>query len=151
MIRLMEYEALHELVHHDAKQAWPHVLAFIERNGGSADQQSQLIGDVVFSEALPDLINDIEQAFAGSERFQKVIMWSSPEFGGRGGAEVERLWRLVDEAERRHAYVREVDSLEKAPRFSFGAWWAAMTGKAIIYRVRSRPKGTSGGSEWPDS
>ncbi|MCC6618001.1 MAG: hypothetical protein IT341_03055 [Chloroflexi bacterium] len=136
-MRRLEYEELHELVHRDAKLAWPHVLALIERNRGSADHQVQLIGDIVFSDALPDLIDDIERAFAESERFQRVIMWTSPEFGGRGGPEVDRLWKLVDEAERRHAYVREVDSLEKPPRFGIAGWWAALTGKAVIYRLRS--------------
>lgn len=138
MMRRMEYEELHQLVHRDAKQAWPHALAFIERDGGSAEDRGQLISDIVYSAALPELMDNVERAFANSERFQQAILWSSPEFGGRGGPEMDRLWKLVDEAERRNAHVYEVDSLERPPRFRIGAWWASMRGKSVIYRVRRR-------------
>jgi hypothetical protein len=142
MIRRVDYEALHEMVHRNAKEAWPQVLAFIERGGGSELEGSHFIGDIAFSDALPGLIDDIERAFARSARLQKAILWSSAELGGIAGPEIDRLWKLVEEAERRHAVVREFDFLDKRPRFSFVEFWASLTGKAIIHRLRTeRPSG----------
>lgn len=74
------------------------VVALIEADG-HWESQATLLEDLVYSEQLPRLIDSIEELAQQSERFRRALVSSRDALGGRGGPEVERIFKLIDDAE----------------------------------------------------
>ncbi len=138
-LRLVDYEQLHRLAHDDPRAAWLEIVALIER-GAPWDQQSDLLGDVVFSDALPELIEDVEHAFHRSSRFQRALLTAHAGLGGKAGPEMDRIDSLVQLAERRHAVIVEFEPGKRPPRLTVRQWFAVnIGGKILSHRVLERP------------
>lgn len=98
---------LHDLVHRDPVAAWPEVVRVIER--GRYDLDYPLLEDVIYSDHLPELIDQIETAARKSKRFRRHPMDIGPGLGGKGGPGMERIFSLVGCAEAEFAVVVEFD------------------------------------------
>jgi hypothetical protein len=137
----MRQDELHKLVHRDPLAAWPHVVESIEA-GREGDKHYLLVEDLVYSNALPALIDQIEAQAGRSERFRLALLNAAASLGGRGGAEMDRIWRLIDAAEAELATVIEFD--DESELQSLRALWettkAAPHNKMVIFRRRDRHK-----------
>ncbi len=137
----MDYEQIHQLAHNDPRAAWPHIVALIDRRAPWDVTTSELLSDIAFSDALPELVDDWEAALHRSPRFQKALLWAQYDLGGKGGPEMDRIHRLVELAEQRHAVIIDVEPGTRPPRLSVRQWFAVnFGGKIIGHRVPERPR-----------
>jgi len=132
-------DQVHELVHRDPITAWPHVIALVEADGAKAHELG-LLADLVYSEELPELIDRIEEQARRSKRFRFALLSCGDELGGRGGPEMERIFKLVQDAEAELAtVVNYEDERELRSVRSLGRTLRAMIGrKILIYKRKPR-------------
>ncbi len=102
----MKPDQVHELVHRDPVTAWPHVIALIERDGPKAHELG-LLADLVYSHELPELIDRIEEEARRSKPFRYALLDCGDVLGGRGGPEMDRIFKLMQDAEDELATVVE--------------------------------------------
>lgn len=130
---------LHDLVLRDPVSAWPHVARVIEH--GRHDGRYPLLEDAIYSDQLPELIDEIEEAARRSSSFRRHLMDIGPFLGGKGGPEMERIFILVRNAEAEFAVVVEFD--DESELKSLRRWAstipAAIRGKTVIFKRRGRP------------
>jgi len=136
----MKPEAVHDLAHRDPIAAWPHVVDLIETDWRRA-QELDLLTDLVYSEELPALIALIEQQAKRSKEFRRALLDSGPTFGGRGGPEMDRIFKLVGDAEEELATVVYFDDERelRSVRVFLRTLSASVRGKALICRRRRTP------------
>jgi hypothetical protein len=146
----MRQDDLHELVHKEPLAAWPHVVSLIEAGQESdeqtllvSDEQTLLVEDLVYSNALPALIDQIEEQAGRSKRFRFALLNAAASLGGRGGPEMDRIWKLIDAAEAELATVIEFDdeSELQSSRALRETMKAAPHNKMLIIRRRARQSG----------
>ncbi len=129
---------MHELVHRDPIAAWPHVIALIEADGAKADELD-LLADLVYSHKLPELIDRIEEQARRSKPFRYALLDCGDELGGRGGPEMDRIFKLLREAEAELATVVEYeDERELRSLRSLGRTVRAMVGGKMLIFKRKR-------------
>lgn len=133
----MDAEQLHRLVHRDPLAAWPHVVALIE-TGHHADEQLRLLEDLVYSDQLAELIDGIEEQARRSKHFRLALLTCGDALGGRGGPEMDRIFKVIADAEAELATVIELDREReiRSPHAANASLRAALHGKILIYRRR---------------
>ena len=94
----------------------------------------------MYSEELPELIDRIEEQARRSKRFRFALLSCGDELGGRGGPEMERIFKLMQDAEAELATVVEFeDERELRSLHSLGRTLRAMVGrKILIYKRKPR-------------
>jgi hypothetical protein len=132
----VDAQQAHDLVHRDALEAWPHVVALIE-SGRDDLMAGMLLEDVVYSDQLPALIDAIEMQAKRSVRFRRCLLTSGPALGGKGGPEMDRIFKLIDEAEAELATVVEFDE-ESELRSVWNTIRPLLTRKIVIFKRRQR-------------
>lgn len=132
----MTPDELHELVHRDPVAAWPHVADLID--AGPDHAHLLLLEDVIYSEQLPQLIEAIELRAAQSRRFREALLWCGDALGGKGGPEMERIFRIIEDAERELATVIEFDDESELHR-PVNVLRGMLPGKRVIFKRRQVP------------
>lgn len=135
----MDAAELHDLVHRDAAAAWPHVVELIE-TGAQTNDVLTLLEDVVYSDQLPELIDEIEAQARKSQKLRLALLTCGPALGGRGGPEMDRISKLIQSAEDELATVYWFnDESELRSLSSFRkSLPATLQGKHVIFKRRSK-------------
>ena len=84
---------LHIKVHVDPVGAWDEVCEVLETSDDPIWALT-LLEDVIYSHALPLLIDDIERRAHESRRFRAWLVSAGDALGGKGGPEMERIFKL---------------------------------------------------------
>lgn len=141
----MDREQLHQLVHRDPIAAWPDIVTLIDAGQSGLDSR-ELLEDLIYSDRLPDLIDQIEEQARRSKRFRLALLDSGPALGGRGGPEIERIFKLIDEAEAELATVVEFEyeTEIRSPHALVHRARAILSGKQLIFKRRRHPNDRGG-------